>query len=117
MFNENYDNFHLIGFSLGGQIVGMIGRRVQSESNGKFIIPRITGLDPGQIPPFFGQSFQLLSPKDAAFVDVIHGETSLFGSAASNGHATFWVNGGNYQPACRTTLSKILIKIKKLKLN
>ena len=36
----NYDDVHVLGFSLGGQLVAFIGQ----ELNG--VLPRITGLDP-----------------------------------------------------------------------
>lgn len=81
----------------------MIGRCVISLSKQKYIIPRITGLDPGQIPPFFG-GLQDLNAGDAIFVDTIHGESKFFGSATSLGNASFWVNGGYSQPACKSSL-------------
>ena len=100
MFDKNYGNFHLVGFSLGAQITGTIGRFVKEKSKGKHTIPRITGLDPGQLPPFFQGALQDLNAGDAVFVDTIHGETKLFGSKTSLGNASFWINGGVYQPNC-----------------
>lgn len=38
--------FHLVGHSLGGHLVGFIGRSVSTHSKGAFNISRITALDP-----------------------------------------------------------------------
>lgn len=40
------DNVHMVGHSLGGQMVGKIGRELQEISRGKLVIPRIYVLDP-----------------------------------------------------------------------
>ena len=103
MFDAGYDKFHLVGFSLGAQISGIVGRCVISLSNQKYILPRITGLDPANIPPFFN-IIQVLNAGDAIFVDTVHGETRIFGSKYSLGNASFWVNGGISQPTCRTPI-------------
>jgi len=58
---------HLVGHSLGGQLSGLIGRTLRSESNGRYVLPRITGLDPAGpdfSPPLLG-SFIALSSNDA----------------------------------------------------
>lgn len=91
----------MIGFSLGAQISGVVGRNVIKVSNQKYIVPRITGLDPGQVPPFFDRVIQNLNAGDATFVDTIHGESKFFGSASSVGNASFWINGGISQPSCK----------------
>jgi hypothetical protein len=39
-------NWHFVGFSLGAHLAGLIGRRIKEKSNGKFLISRITALDP-----------------------------------------------------------------------
>lgn len=105
LFEVGYDNFHLVGFSLGAQISGEIGRAVIRKSKHKYIVPRITGLDPGQIPSFFLHLIPNLNAGDAKFVDTIHGETKLFGSAKSVGNASFWVNSGISQPDCVSHLA------------
>lgn len=102
IFDEGYDKFHLIGFSLGAQVSGAIGRYVIKRSLGENTIARITGLDPGQIPSIFAYALKELNAGDATFVDTIHGESKLFGSMTSLGNASFWVNGGYYQPMCKT---------------
>lgn len=102
LFDAAYGDFHLIGFSLGAVISGLIGRMVIDKSNNKYIIPRITGLDPGQIPPFL-PNIKNLNANDAIFVDTIHGESQFFGSPHSIGHASFWINGGLAQPNCKSS--------------
>lgn len=47
----NLKSFHLIGHSLGGHLVGYIGKNVYEKSNKTFKITRITALDPAG--PFF----------------------------------------------------------------
>lgn len=53
MRSKGFDlnKFHLIGHSLGGQMVGYVGRNVYKHSNKTTKMPRITGLDPAG--PFF----------------------------------------------------------------
>lgn len=34
------ERFHLVGHSLGGQLVGFVGRHVRSQSGGKYVLPR-----------------------------------------------------------------------------
>lgn len=93
------DDVHIIGFSLGAQIAGMISNYLES---GK--LPRITGLDPAQ--PLFNNvtSEQKLDASDADFVDIIH--TDAFRGAPNiTGHADFYVNGGHHQPGCTNFMS------------
>ena len=61
-----YDDFHPIGFSLGGQVVGHLGYHLNGT------LARITGLDPAgplfhTVPPS-----ERLHKMDAKFVDVVH---------------------------------------------
>ncbi|KAH9380120.1 hypothetical protein HPB48_000729 [Haemaphysalis longicornis] len=63
-------DFHIIGHSLGAQIAGYAGERLDK-------IGRITGLDPAG-PYFFHMPPSVrLDPSDASFVDVIHSDASL----------------------------------------
>ena len=106
LFQAGYspEKVHIIGFSLGGQIAGIIGRNVFSKSDSQYKIARITGLDPGQLPPLFGSIIQLLNENDAEFVDTIHTETESFGIRDTVGTVSFWVNGGRVQPMCRSII-------------
>lgn len=47
----NIDNFHLVGHSLGGHLMGFIGRGVYNQSNKSYKLKRITACDPAG--PFF----------------------------------------------------------------
>ena len=106
IFIAGYGEFHIIGFSLGAQLSGAIGRFVISRSRGKYVIPRITGLDPGQIPLIIQRTtLKELNQGDARFVDTVHGESNQFGSGTSLGNASFWVNGGISQPVCRSVVT------------
>lgn len=99
-------DFHLIGHSLGAQVSGYAGERIQG-------LGRITGLDPAG--PFFeGTDTSVrLDPTDAEFVDVIHTDGSAhlmlgLGLMEKTGHVDFYVNGGANQPDCPATSGKIL---------
>ncbi|OTF74042.1 pancreatic lipase-related protein 2-like protein, partial [Euroglyphus maynei] len=67
--NMSVKNFHLIGFSLGGQVTGYAGKWSHSEYHWKF--GRITGLD-AAAPSFEGWKGAFLTKDDADFVDAIH---------------------------------------------
>lgn len=97
----NLSNFEIVGFSLGAQVGALTARSIPS-------FPRLTGLDPGQIPsiPLVGNPVgKLLSSSDANFVMTIHTEKRSFGDANSVGHANFWVNGAEQQPMCLRAFS------------
>ena len=104
-FEAGYGDFHLVGFSLGAQISGLIGRKVIEKSQGKFVIPRITGLDPGKLPEYTKTPIAYLNGGDATFVDTIHTETLFFASTISVGNSSFWVNGGCSQKMCKNSLT------------
>lgn len=89
---------HLVGFSLGAQIQAIASRTVQSRTNRRLVIGRLTGLDPGQVhlAPQLGR----ISSADAEFVDTIHTESVGFGDHLSVGHVSYFVNGGVAQPFC-----------------
>ncbi|XP_067133663.1 pancreatic lipase-related protein 2-like [Centruroides vittatus] len=93
-----FEDFHLIGQSLGAQISGYVGNNI-------FKLGRITGLDPAG-PKFQNVSnYQHLERSDANFVDVIHTDIANdvlvgFGTAEVVGHADFYPNGGNNHANC-----------------
>nr|XP_021183570.2 pancreatic lipase-related protein 3 [Helicoverpa armigera] len=94
----NLSQFHIIGFSLGGQTAGFIGDHVKS---GK--LDRITGLDPAM--PLFvtTDNNKKLDKGDAKFVDVLHTNALEKGKLEASGHIDFYANGGITQPGCKAT--------------
>ncbi|KAK6167303.1 hypothetical protein SNE40_021368 [Patella caerulea] len=95
----NYNDIHFIGHSLGAQLSGIVGNKVNK-------IGRISGLDPAQ--PLFDKfsSNHYLDKSDATFVDVIHTDGADFSGIAgygwikASGHIDFYPNGGTDQPGC-----------------
>lgn len=92
---------HLIGHSMGAQISGFAGHRVNKAINEK--IGRITGLDPAA-PLYEWPSVrpldEVLDSGDANFVDVIHTNGKHFGVVHPSGHVDYYPNGGRNQPGC-----------------
>uniref|UniRef100_A0A8C5QT34 Triacylglycerol lipase n=1 Tax=Leptobrachium leishanense TaxID=445787 RepID=A0A8C5QT34_9ANUR len=102
---------HVIGHSLGAQTAGEVGKRRPG-------IGRITALDPAE-PYFQGTPPEVrVDPTDAAFVDVIHTDSSSvilhlgtngYGMSQLVGHLDFFPNGGEQMPGCiPNSLDKIL---------
>uniref|UniRef100_A0A1B0BVR0 Lipase domain-containing protein n=1 Tax=Glossina palpalis gambiensis TaxID=67801 RepID=A0A1B0BVR0_9MUSC len=89
---------HLIGFSLGAEVAGFIGKQLQERG---INLKRITGLDPA-LPLFDDNSSnRRLKPADAYFVDVIHTDGGILGNPEAMGHVDFYPNGGHaLQPGC-----------------
>jgi pancreatic lipase-related protein 2 len=98
---------HLVGFSLGAQIQAIASRNVQSRTNRRLVVGRLTGLDPGQIQAALIPLTGRLSSSDAAFVDSIHTEGVGFGDHQSVGHVSYWVNGGVEQPFCTSGIATV----------
>jgi len=96
---------HLIGYSLGGQVVGQIGHKIQQLAGGAKA-SRITALDPA-LPLFdVAHPDNRTSPDDASFVDVIHTAANGFlGMFEASGHVDSYPNGGRYQPGCGIDLT------------
>ncbi|XP_041975192.1 pancreatic triacylglycerol lipase-like isoform X2 [Aricia agestis] len=89
----NWNNVHLIGFSLGAHVVGNAGR----TCNGR--IGRITGLDPAG--PQWGRNANALNQHDGVYVESIHTDGGLLGIFDPISDADFYPNGGrNTQPGC-----------------
>ncbi|XP_026490981.2 lipase member H-B-like [Vanessa tameamea] len=101
LHSEGYplSSVHLIGFSLGAHVAGMVGKSVQSRLNRK--IGKITALDPAR-PCFTHLSKYRLDKRDAKFVHVIHTSAGVLGLEQPIGHTDVYVNGVSApQPECR----------------
>lgn len=96
------EDFLPIGHSLGGHIVGYIGRYLK-KTVGE--LPVIISLDPA------GPLFSLDKPDgritdtDAKYVEIIHTGTSKQGFLEPIGDADFYPNGGKNQPGCGLDLT------------
>ncbi|CAG9796747.1 unnamed protein product [Diatraea saccharalis] len=89
----NWNNVHLIGFSLGAHIVGVAGRTAGGGAS------RITGLDPAG--PQWGGNPNALNRNSGQYVETIHTDGGLLGIFDPIAHADFYPNGGrNPQPGC-----------------
>lgn len=104
-------DLHCIGFSLGAQVMGFVGKRMIKMRGTK--PGRMTGLDPAA-PLFenYGGSVHL-SKEDADFVDVVHtnGDLLIYGGvgmSTSVGDVDFFPNGGKRQPGCKSTIGGAL---------
>lgn len=105
--DSNEIDLHLIGYSLGSHLSGLIGNLIIEKSKNAHSlkkIRRITGLDPAG--PMFTKTSENhhLNKNDANFVDIIHTDAgrSGAGSSLSEGHADFWPNGGKgNHPRCK----------------
>ena len=95
---SNYDDIHIIGYSLGAHIAGYAGEKFKGK------IGRITGLDPARPLFEFTDKKVKLDPSDAKFVDIIHTSGSVnqngLGLLEPSGHVDFYPNGGFDQPGC-----------------
>ncbi|XP_063241638.1 pancreatic triacylglycerol lipase-like [Bacillus rossius redtenbacheri] len=92
------EDFHVIGFSLGGQVAGQVGRFLKSGQ-----LQRVTGLDPA-MPNFFffSNADSKLDASDARFVDVVHTNAAFKGKTEMSGTVDFYINGGFNQPGCES---------------
>ena len=63
---------------MGAHVAGFAGKFLQTHSNKKSLIGRITGLDPAAPGFDFDDPRLRLDKTDAAFTDVIHTDTHTF---------------------------------------
>ncbi|XP_076831603.1 pancreatic triacylglycerol lipase-like [Brachyhypopomus gauderio] len=114
IFKENFQqepqNVHVIGHSLGAHCAAEAGERTPG-------LGRITGLDPAE-PYFQGcPTIVRLDPSDAQFVDVIHTDALPmipylgFGMYQAVGHVDFYPNGGEHMPGCDKNLISQIVDI------
>uniref|UniRef100_A0A2A4JG56 Lipase domain-containing protein n=1 Tax=Heliothis virescens TaxID=7102 RepID=A0A2A4JG56_HELVI len=88
----NWNNVHLIGYSLGAHVVGNAGRTVGRR------VGRITGLDPAG--PIWGGNSDALNSNDGVYVEAIHTNGGRLGIFDRVANADFYPNGGRQQPGC-----------------
>ncbi|XP_004535454.1 vitellogenin-1-like [Ceratitis capitata] len=86
------ENFHLMGHSLGAQIVGEAARQYNRLTGEK--IPRVTGFDPAGSCINYDQRLITITASDASYVDIIHTNPSLVGQAIPTGDVDFFVGSG-----------------------
>ncbi|XP_045446012.1 pancreatic triacylglycerol lipase-like [Melitaea cinxia] len=92
-FGGNFNQLHLIGFSLGAHIVGNAGRALGGRP------ARVTGLDPAG--PSWRSNSNRLSTRAGRYVEAIHTDGNVLGIFIPVGHADFYPNGGqHFQPGC-----------------
>lgn len=97
-FKYSMDQLHLVGYSLGAQIVGVAGRHLAETGNK---VHQITGLDPAG-PCFysdtnFARKFTL-GPDAADIVIARHYSYGMLGARGASGDIDIYVNGGMKQP-------------------
>lgn len=87
-----------VGHSLGGHVVGYVGRFLQSTGVGT--LPAVVSLDPAG--PLFSKSNPdgRINSTDAKHVEVVHTATLNLGFSEPVGTADFYPNGGRLQPGC-----------------
>ncbi|XP_067142393.1 inactive pancreatic lipase-related protein 1-like [Centruroides vittatus] len=99
--NLDFNKFHIIGFSLSGQLVGFIGKYMKTGRIG-----RITGID------VIGACFSSFSPRyklhysDAKFVDAISTTSAnQFITGKPTGHLHFMIDGGLVGRGCKDNIA------------
>lgn len=92
----DYLDFHLIGYSSGTDIAGLIGAKIFEKTGRK--LPRITALNPIQDQYPTDESF--LTEVCADFVDVTHTNVKNIKTVKKMGHVDFYPNGGLRQINC-----------------
>jgi len=103
---QDPNKIHAIGHSMGGQVVGNVGKAAFQFSSQK--IARVTGLDVAQ--QYFDSHLaeDTISPNDAKLVDIMHTNSGDVGAGFAStlepiGMVDFYPNGGFNMPGCTWT--------------
>jgi len=104
------DRLLLVGFSLGGQIIGQAARMVKRNGG---LVKRCHALDPAG-PFFTGCPQYAIQKDDCEVVEAIHSSAEIvqnagvasmnFGTRTKSGHCDYWVNCGFSQGLACTNL-------------
>lgn len=93
-------NTHIVGHSLGAHIAGVAGKQIYSRTGRK--VARISSLDAAG-PLFNGNHVsRRIDAGDADFVDAIHTNGFVAGYKRNYASVDFYVNGGVFQPGCKS---------------
>lgn len=95
------ESIQLIGFSMGGQIVGFAGKNLRSKYN--LQLEHITSIDPSGAGFCDCDPSNRLSADDAKCVEVVH-VSQMRGCLCATGTVDYYVNGGVVQPGCNETI-------------
>lgn len=90
-----FDELHVIGHSLGGQIAGLIGKAVT-----RGWIEVIMALDPAGPLFSLANPLERIAPTDGRYVEISHTNHGLLGFSQPIGDASFYPNFGRTQPGC-----------------
>ncbi|XP_067643155.1 lipoprotein lipase isoform X2 [Eurosta solidaginis] len=105
-FAVQLSRIHLVGFSEGAHIAGLVGRNILKLTSQK--VKRITGLDPaGGIFTTSMSAGHCLSAEAAEFVEIVHTNAGKLGLLAPIGHVDYYPNGGVQQPGCEVANADI----------
>ncbi|XP_075990022.1 pancreatic lipase-related protein 2-like [Anticarsia gemmatalis] len=88
------NNFHVVGYSVGGHGAGIIARTVNGN------VGYVTGCDPADRWEA-GWNFR---PNDGLYTEVIHTNVGNIGMTQPLAQADFYPNGGRNMPGCATAL-------------
>ncbi|CAB3240362.1 unnamed protein product [Arctia plantaginis] len=92
----NWNNVHLVGFSLGAHVVGVAGRQAGGRPS------RVTGLDPAG--PGWNTNNNALNRNSGRYVEAIHTDGRKLGIMTAIANADFYPNGGRHpQPGCTSS--------------
>ncbi|CAG9796748.1 unnamed protein product [Diatraea saccharalis] len=88
----DWNNVHLLGYSLGAHVIGNAARIVDGRP------ARLTGFDPAG--PLWHMHPNRLDSSNAQYVEAIHTNGGVMGILSPVGHVDFYPNGGVIQPGC-----------------